>query len=488
MPPSRLHRMLGASWLAVALALASCFVRVSGLWTGAVLCDGASWVRLRAPAPRGGVAHRRGNQVMSAAFRNEAFSAVWTEILNGRVIKSPDNPRLWSLPGGIEWICGIGTLYNRPCYDDMIATALSSKMVTIIGTTGIGKTLFLQVFLAFLADRARAEGQPPPSIHYMWQALSRGPTTTLSFLADGSVIHVSELQRRNQILPDYVLSDNLHFSAPQANVLTVVASDRDFEVYSKEPYDSDHRISHLVMPVFSREELLSVRRAEVMSAEELEFRHDVFGGSARNCLCLSNEASDFPYVSIVDDTMTMFFPDVKNRDYSAWRAAANEVMRDLVTEAPRVAISSTMMHLPARPNSQKTWASTYMEWLAAAIIEHHTTNLYDEIQKIVTISGDGFLFRGDGAPKVAIEHAAQDADQVAVFVSVCLVFFKSDEQPTNFRSCSLLHLERHSFQDRRRHRQPARRSLWSAHVVHISDSRRRRHPARHAHTVCIFSR
>ena len=91
------------------------------------------------------------------------FSAVWTAILNGNITKSPENSRLWSLPDGVEWIGDIKTIYNRPCYDDMIASTSSVKRMLIIGTPGIGKTVFLQVFLVFLAERARAAGQPPPA-------------------------------------------------------------------------------------------------------------------------------------------------------------------------------------------------------------------------------------------------------------------------------------------------------------------------------------
>ena len=47
------------------------------------------------------------------------FSDVWTAILNGQIIESPENPRLWSLPNGLDWIDGVKVLYNRACYDEI---------------------------------------------------------------------------------------------------------------------------------------------------------------------------------------------------------------------------------------------------------------------------------------------------------------------------------------------------------------------------------
>jgi len=59
-------------------------------------------------------------ELSTTQFTREAdFSVVWSAILNDKIIESPENPRLWSLPDGVDWIGGVKELYNRACYDEI---------------------------------------------------------------------------------------------------------------------------------------------------------------------------------------------------------------------------------------------------------------------------------------------------------------------------------------------------------------------------------
>jgi hypothetical protein len=297
------------------------------------------------------------------------FSAVWTAILNGNVTKSPENSRLWSLPEGIEWIGDIKTLYNRPCYDDMIASATSVKRMLIIGTPGIGKTLFLQVFLVFLAERARAAGQPPPSIQYIYTKSKN--LVVLSLLSDGTVIDVTN--DGNQQPPDCLLSDSVDLESPYGKILSLeVASDKDanYNKFQKRVEEARERGIKRVMPLFSFEELGYVF-PHGTSMLQKGFRYEVFGGSARNVLD-RQKRPDVAILHVVDETMTMLFPDIKMGDFAAWEEAAKQVSEQLLSSKnilgnPMTPVNSMMWHMQS--NMHKTWASKYMEWLAAAIVD-----------------------------------------------------------------------------------------------------------------------
>ena len=70
------------------------------------------------------------------------FTAVWTAVLNNRIVVNSENARLWSLPDGVEWIGGIKELYNRPCYDYFTGQISSLSRVLVIGTPGfVGITI-----------------------------------------------------------------------------------------------------------------------------------------------------------------------------------------------------------------------------------------------------------------------------------------------------------------------------------------------------------
>ena len=146
-----------------------------------------------------------------------SLSAVWNAIVNHPIVENPENPRLWSLHGDIKWIRGIQQLYNRPCYDDITKVVLSLTHALVIGTPGIGNTLYLQIFLVHLFRHAQAEGKDPPSIYYKYPG--NGKITVVSFLPDGSVVDISNVLQPPR--PDYLLSDGVDISHPSGKLLNL---------------------------------------------------------------------------------------------------------------------------------------------------------------------------------------------------------------------------------------------------------------------------
>ena len=60
------------------------------------------------------------------------------------------------------------------------------------------------------------------------------------------------------------------------------------------------------------------------------------------------------------------------------------VQSQIVDVAAKIEITKIAMMWHTQPNMHKTWASKYMEWLAAAIVDRRTTDVYEELNRIIT--------------------------------------------------------------------------------------------------------
>ena len=122
------------------------------------------------------------------------------------------DPRLWSLPDGLEWCDGVKELYNRPCYDRITADVLTRTHALVIGTPGVGKSQYVQVLLVELVKRARENRTELPTIHYVYEA-TPGKVVFLSLKADGSAVELISSSDDSDA-PDYLLSDGVE-KAPE---------------------------------------------------------------------------------------------------------------------------------------------------------------------------------------------------------------------------------------------------------------------------------
>ena len=330
------------------------------------------------------------------------WTPVWTAIVNDRIIENPTNPRLWLLPDGINWVGDVQELYNRECYDEITKKISSLTHALIYGTPGIGKSLYLQVFLVHLARRARAEKQPLPSIQCRYYDGDK--VVNLSFLPDGSVININNIPEPP--LPDYLLSDSVDISVPTGRILNLeVASDkvRNYNNFRKRVQEAKEMGDVFVMPLFRIHELQSIR-PEDMDDQCTEFRHDVFGGSARNFNAV--KTISFDILPVVDSSMTLIFSDVKKKQPGVWNAVARQISEKL-SQRPtdsQTTVNSMMWHMI--PGGSKIWASKFMEFLAGEILESRTTDVLDELKRIVGSSGIGFLFEAIGHRKLLMSTSS----------------------------------------------------------------------------------
>ena len=225
----------------------------------------------------------------------------------------------------------------------------------------------------------------------------------VSFLPDGSVIDVSKVSS-NLHPPQYLLSDSVDIDPPYGTVLNmVVASDKEpnYNNFWKRTLEAKKNGTMTVMPVFSVEEILSIKPID-MDDCIAQFRYDVFGGSARNFGGESTDATDI--LPVVEETLTLLFPDIKEQHHDSWTSACLQISLTLKgkerNSGPTVSatINSMMQHTDT--NSSRMWASVVMKLLAAAIVDQRTANVVNELEILIGKSGLGNMFEAFGHRKL----------------------------------------------------------------------------------------
>ena len=291
--------------------------------------------------------------------------------------------------------------YNRPCYDDLISSFPFLKFVLVKGTPGIGKTLFLQRVLVQLVWNAKIGGKFP-GIHYM--RYSNGEKEVFSFLSDGSVCDITGIASEKHLDTEYLLSDSVDISNPYGTVLNLeVASDKDpnynhFAKRIREKFGGNGLIK--IMPLFTFEELLCIKPPD-MTPELAQLRYDVYGGSARNFMSITDIEGSA--ITIVEDEMNRFFGESVAISYpKAWQCIINDVSSLLRVKNDLGKLNnlfnSMMQH--TFPGDKKEWASPFMHLLAAAITDKRDICIYNDLKEHIGNSGLGVYFKSLGHRKL----------------------------------------------------------------------------------------
>lgn len=129
----------------------------------------------------------------------------WRSIVAGGVRRAGTENRLWQLHDA-SWLDGIQTMYNRPCYEELLGLMVNKKAVLIKGSPGIGKRLFLMRVLVDIVENARNANMPLPSIVL---ALREGgdPRSYWLLCSDGTVEEYS--RHTHPTAPQYFLCDSM---------------------------------------------------------------------------------------------------------------------------------------------------------------------------------------------------------------------------------------------------------------------------------------
>ena len=319
------------------------------------------------------------------------FSTVWTAVVNNQIIvENPSNPRSWSLPDRIQWIGNIDKLYNRPCYDKITEDILSLGLTRaiIFGSTGIGKSLYLQTVLVALAQLGQAENRALPSIYYQQHRYEK--VEVFSFLCDGTVVNISD--ELCPPPPDYLLTDGVDVSHPDGKILTLVVSGTDgCNTFVKRVEEAGNKGGEFIMPVFAYDELRNAKVNSDIDDQYAAFRYAVFGGNARNFIAL-RDRSHFTVLPEVSETLSLLFSDIKQQRPEEWDAVARQISTTLMI-LPNSCVSDMMWHMG--PGGGYKWASKFMEWLARVIVLSPSIDTVEparQLDRILRSNGRGFGF------------------------------------------------------------------------------------------------
>ena len=95
---------------------------------------------------------------IAPVYVNNDISIFWKALIENGVEK---NGRHWTLRAGVPWIGKVDTFYNRECYDMLSERIKEKKLALIVGTPGIGKTMFLQRLLVDIVESVQPGGTVP---------------------------------------------------------------------------------------------------------------------------------------------------------------------------------------------------------------------------------------------------------------------------------------------------------------------------------------
>lgn len=249
-----------------------------------------------------------------------------------------------------------------------------------VGTSGIGKSGFLQLLLVYLIYEAY-KNSTAYAIRLKMFISDRSPPEDWLLHTNG---HCSLY---NGAKVDYYLSDSVDISSRDLSyfrIACILATSENLTQFSKIP----ERI-FIPMPTWSYDELLQI---SPFSESESEIRYAIFGGSARHFL---GSGSDYPIsepFDYVSEMMEWFFAEERRGNVlveEKWKrilkylveclSSSNNKERDTTRIA---AVKELMWHTD---NCEKFfYASRFMAMLAQRILTQHESSLKEALRSIVT--------------------------------------------------------------------------------------------------------
>jgi len=319
-------------------------------------------------------------------------------------------------------------LFIRECYGTTKHFIEDNKLTKalIIGTPGIGKTLFIFWFMREIVSVAKAENL-------------RVPTSTPTFVYsnrleekyyfhidnDAAVVNIYD----GTTVPDYFISDtvpNSSFSSLLLNLHVSSVHDKASDQFYNTFNDFGKTIT---FPTCSYDEFQQVdglfsEDNQCTNSNELQFKYDIFGGSLRLLRTRVNDIANEEIHKFVSDELLFYFGDVYVSNLYPPRRRPQQVLlldayKTVYINASKVItykLCSRIEGADDRLNASTTFrslfkhrifvgfdergdlvwndgfASGFMKSLAGAIIQRENLNIYAELKSLVQAGGMGCLF------------------------------------------------------------------------------------------------
>ena len=259
----------------------------------------------------------------------------------------------------------------------------------LLGTPGIGKSLFLRWLMATLAREA---------IENNISMTVRFATGTYDYFCstNGSVVAYNSHSK-----PDYFFSDSVDIcNLDLSKKLTLFVSSDDAQHYKewkKRMQEAGDGARLWYMPVFSLEELVCIR-VDPLTVADIEFRYKVVGGSARAVVSGVYFPSDSHIRQFVAMEFEWFFTgcDISETNKIWAIQIVTDALKGATDEKNAKLVFHRMFkhqHPDARyANPSLEWSSKFLQLLAEAVIENKEKSMYSELKKIFGYAGVGCGF------------------------------------------------------------------------------------------------
>jgi hypothetical protein len=287
---------------------------------------------------------------------------------------------------GTTWGANNNTskLVVRECYNVIIDTISEEKYSNVLlrGTPGIGKSFFL-FFYVYCLVKNNDNGKIVIAVVYLHMETRR----TIYLSVENGHATVSDSCTST---PNYYFSDSVDIETSKASTcLTVLFASMDeihFKTFKKVLQQPTSNSGDMYMPLVPTPELVKMSvMSESMTKSTVQFRRDIYGGSARNCLDNCDHRVDDSVKTELREFLVDFFADcdetVDERDLN-WAATTLafhlgkllEDQADLATLERSVVLNEFVHSNELRPLG-KTYCSNVMKYVCGRLIQKYYEKL-----------------------------------------------------------------------------------------------------------------
>ena len=163
-------------------------------------------------------------------YINDEFVIFWKAVCDKEIVSTDLSGAHYSEIDGAQWLPGLPRLYVRDRYHKLSELFLADgvKYALLLGTPGIGKSLYMRWLIAVLAIKAIDEGD----ISVVFRIKFRDGSNSVDYLCslDGTVIAFN----KNAPTPTYYFSDSVDIDKVDLSTkLTLLVSSDDAKQYDE---------------------------------------------------------------------------------------------------------------------------------------------------------------------------------------------------------------------------------------------------------------
>ena len=334
-------------------------------------------------------------------YINDEFVIFWKAVCEKEILFIDFSGAHYSEIDGAQWLPGLPRLYVRDRYHKLSELFLDVgvKNALLLGTPGIGKSLYMRWLIAVLARKAIVTKEDGVTFRIKF----RDGSDSVDYLCslDGTVSAFS----KDVPTPTYYFSDSVDIDKVDlSSKLTLLVSSDDpkhYDEWFKRLKENKKKSIIKFMPVFSAEELKCIAPEDV----DYQFRFDIVGGNAREAF--AGGIRDERLYEFVEKEFNLFFKGIdispSEKDWAILvvsSALTKTTDKKSSTEGVSgFVVSSFFKYIEVNElfnKAESQWSSSFLKFLAGAIIDDKDNGMLGQLKNVLGGSGYGNLFEHSG--------------------------------------------------------------------------------------------